>query len=558
MLYDDDIVIKDEEVKLDLNGKDVSTILGLDDIKQMNKQSVNHYEVDLDLYDDIYNSSPVIRRSVEEGNKSLGVFDKLNKDLFLGLYKGKTEIVKESTMTKSTVINNMLMKDIVKNDDFLNLRKNCRLDEFNSMLGTEALNKGTIELIEDWKEEIKSQLIEKGLDENSLDCLQQLSDQEDELIKNLDALQTTQEMKDSLNPDDKDALDKLNKIEEIYKDKIQENKNNLNNLGNQMDQVMTSVPNLVPSLKSKFENLLQRTNSDISDIIEELEGWGFEDGTNGRISYAEKKQAIERIRKSEKLKKLTDKIGKFRDSALACQKRKSNDTATAIKSVTIGGNINRTLPSEKMKLCNEVTKKDFIRKMTQKELLEYKLISHNEKCKGPIVCCIDTSGSMSGSREMWSKAVAIAMLEIAHNQKRDFAGILFSHRVNDEDVIIIDKDKIEPQKVLDLAESFDGGGTDFEIPLDKAMKIINDQKFKKADIIFLTDGECDLSSYFLSEFKKQKEDKDVNVFSILINTGKRVSDSTLKLFSDKIITLAQLRDLDNANSDVVKEIFSLV
>ena len=557
MLYDD-IVIKDEEVKLDLNGKDVATILGLDDIKQMNKQSVNHYEVDLDLYDDIYNSSPVIRRSVEEGNKSLGVFDKLNKDLFLGLYKGKAEIVKESTMTKSTVINNMLMKDIVKNDDFLNLRKNCRLDEFNSMLGTEALNKGTMELIENWKEEIKSQLIEKGLDENSLDCLQQLSDQEDELIKNLDALQTTQEMKDSLNPDDKDALDKLNKIEEIYKDKIQENKNNLNNLGNQMDQVMVSVPNLVPSLKSKFENLLQRTNSDISDIIEELEGWGFEDGTNGRISYAEKKQAIERIRKSEKLKKLTDKIGKFRDSALACQKRKSNDTATAIKSVTIGGNINRTLPSEKMKLCNEVTKKDFIRKMTQKELLEYKLISHNEKCKGPIVCCIDTSGSMNGSREMWSKAVAIAMLEIAHNQKRDFAGILFSHSVNDKDVIIIDKDKIEPQKVLDLAESFDGGGTDFEIPLDKAMKIINDQKFKKADIIFITDGECDLSSCFLSEFKKQKEDKDVNVFSILINTGKRVSDSTLKLFSDKIITLAQLRDLDNANSDVVKEIFSLV
>ena len=97
--------------------------------------------------------------------------------------------------------------------------------------------------------------------------------------------------------------------------------------------------------------------------------------------------------------------------------------------------------------------------------MEYKLNSNNEKCKGPIVCCIDTSGSMSGNREMWSKAVAIAMLEIAHNQKRDFAGILFSNKVSFNSPIIIPKDNIEPNKVLELAESFSGGGTDFEEPL---------------------------------------------------------------------------------------------
>ena len=461
----DDIVIKDEEIKLNMNGKDVATILDLDNIKQMNKQSIDHYEIDLDIYDDIYNCSSTIQNSVKEGNKSLGVFDKLNKDLFLGLYKGKAEIVKESSMMKSTVINNMLMKDIVKNKDFLNLRKNCRLDEFNAMMGTEVLNKGTIELIEDWKTEIQQQLQDKGLDIDSLDKLKELSDAEDTLMDSMDALQTTQELKDSLNPNDTNAKDKLDKIEQIYKDRINNAKNNINSLSGEIDQLMKSVPNLVPSLYSKFERLLSNTNAEMSSIINELEQWGFEEGENGRISFAEKKSAIEKIRNSAKLKKLTDKIGKFRDSALACQKRKSNNVSTSIKSVTIGGNINRTLPSEKMKLCNEVTKKDFIRKMTQKELMEYKLNSNNEKCKGPIVCCIDTSGSMNGNREMWSKAVAIAMLEIAHNQKRDFAGILFSNKVSFNSPIIIPKDSIEPNKVLELAESFSGGGTDFEEPL---------------------------------------------------------------------------------------------
>ena len=46
--------------------------------------------------------------------------------------------------------------------------------------------------------------------------------------------------------------------------------------------------------------------------------------------------------------------------------------------------------------------------------------------------------------------------------------------------------------------------------------------------------------------------------SILINAGSRVSDKTLKKFSDKVITLDKLSDLTSANSDVAHEIFSSV
>lgn len=82
-----------------------------------------------------------------------------------------------------------------------------------------------------------------------------------------------------------------------------------------------------------------------------------------------------------------------------------------------------------------------------------------------MVICIDMSSSMKGIKEKWSKAVAIALLEIAQQQKRNFAAILFNEDATEP--IIIEKDKKEPEKILDIAERFDGGGTLFETPLQR-------------------------------------------------------------------------------------------
>lgn len=551
-MFENDIVIKDEEQSnINYSGQTIQEVLNLDKEQELNTQSVDHYEVDLDLYDDMYNSSPVIQDTVENGMKVLGVYDKLNKDLFLSLYKYKAEIVKESTMQKSTLINNKLMKDIVKNPDFIDLRKKCKMDEFSSLIGTEALNENTIDKITEWKEEIKKRLEERNIDSSALDSLQQLSEQEDSLIKAKDNLETVKDMIDSLG--DTKQLDQL---QQMYQDQIDSLSEQVTKGGQAIDELLAKAPEVITTLQDKYQQIIEETNDYMTDVVSDLEQWGFDNGTQIRVSFQEKRRAVERIRRSEKLKKLTNMIGKFRNTALKVQKRKSNSVKNSIKSVTTGGDLQRSLPSEKMQLCNPITKKNFLRKWNQNQLMQYKMISNSEKARGPIVCCIDTSGSMNGARETWSKAVAIAMLEIAHSQHRDFACILFDN--NAQEPIIIAKDKLEPEKVVDIAEIFTYGGTNFEKPLKKAMEVIENQKFKKADILFITDGECNVNDSFLRKFNAVKDEKDFSVMSVLINTGRgSVSYGSLNKFSDKVILLSDLKDLKDDKSNLMKDIFSI-
>jgi len=104
------------------------------------------------------------------------------------------------------------------------------------------------------------------------------------------------------------------------------------------------------------------------------------------------------------------------------------------------------------------------------------------------------------------------------------------------------------ERVMDLAEFFPGGGTDFEKPLDAALECLKKSRYKKGDIVFITDGECQVSGDWAEGFCKEKERLGFSLFSILIDVGPS-SLGTLKEFSDRITTIKQL------TGDEVKDIF---
>ncbi len=51
------------------------------------------------------------------------------------------------------------------------------------------------------------------------------------------------------------------------------------------------------------------------------------------------------------------------------------------------------------------------------------------------------------------------------------------------------------------AETFLDGGTDFHTPLNEALRLIQEDGFENADIVFITDGECDLSENYIEELR---------------------------------------------------------
>jgi len=244
-------------------------------------------------------------------------------------------------------------------------------------------------------------------------------------------------------------------------------------------------------------------------------------------------------------------VGRMKFHALALRKKVFERSSEEILEVERGNSLNRLLPHELMTLHHRVLRKDFHRRLLDQELLQYSLRGIEEKGKGPMVVCLDGSSSMAGEKEIWSKAVTLTLLEIARRQRRLFRSICFSSEDTPLQVLDLNPKErygVEMERVMDLAEYFPGGGTDFEKPLDAALECLKKSRYKEGDIVFITDGECQVSGDWAESFCKEKERLGFSLFSILIDVGPS-SLGTLKEFSDRITTIKQL------TSDEAKDIF---
>ena len=232
----------------------------------------------------------------------------------------------------------------------------------------------------------------------------------------------------------------------------------------------------------------------------------------------------------------------MKSHALALRKRTFERANEELYSVEQGGALEHLLPQELVALRHPLRRRDFQRRLLENELLQYSLRGMEEKRKGPVVVCLDGSSSMSGDKELWSKAVTLTLLELTRRQRRPFRSIGFSSR--DTALHVLDLTtrrgaEVEPDKLMDLAEHFPGGGTDFEKPLDAALECLKKSRYKKGDIVFITDGECQVSAEWSERFLREKERLSFSLFSILIDVGSS-SAGALKEFSDRITSISQL------------------
>ena len=538
------------EKAANMKGKTVQEIMGLKNRREQIGYSYNaleHYDIDIEIYEDIVAKSPVMQQTLEEGEALIPTFKYLHQDIFLSLYKYKATVLPETDMHISTRMNRGIIKNLINTPEYISLRQICRLDQFNAALGTEIIGKEAIEILKEALEQIKDLQKQKEAMDDLLEKEEEIDDLMEE-INNIDDLLEQAKMAGN-----SQAYAQLSSDREAKEESVAKLKALANKIAEECDDLLDE-DDLAGEVSRVMGSTLSAAGQEVAEVSALCEAWGLGGGDNCQVAFQNKKDAIETIRRSSKLNKLTDLIGKMKESAITEQKKKAKHGAVEIKSVTVGDKIQDTLPSDRMNLCNSTTKKDFYRRMTEKQLLTYSKEAHKQKNKGPIIVCVDTSGSMSGDQEIWSKALTVGVLEIAQMQKRDFACIIYSGYADEP--IIIRKDEIAPQKIIDCAERFHSGGTDFEAPLEKAIKLIEDSTFKDADILFITDGDCYVSDKFTHRYKQIKEEKDFKTLGVLVNMGRNhCSDASLKEFCDNITMVSSIADLKDGNSDANKSIF---
>jgi len=265
--------------------------------------------------------------------------------------------------------------------------------------------------------------------------------------------------------------------------------------------------------------------------------WGSEASSLKKVPPEERMKLAERLINSQKLFKLVRELGRMKRLMVSSRRERIKQQSSEVFSIETGDNLNRAIPSEMVKLSHPTLKLDFLRRFTEKQLLQYALREREEKGKGPIIVCLDLSGSMSGEKEIWAKAVALATLALAVKEKRAYELITFSEKVKMTKEF--DRDHTpDIQDVIEIAEVNYWGGTNFEHPLVYAMCTIEEKGMKKGDILFITDGEAEISHEFEKGFSEFKEKTGTKVVSVQIGGGTH----TLKKFSDKIVEVEDFFD----------------
>ena len=271
-----------------------------------------------------------------------------------------------------------------------------------------------------------------------------------------------------------------------------------------------------------------------------------EPGESGAAAEAEKIKAIQKLMKNDFTKKIMAMAGRAQSVANHEIETKCDRGDTKLVGVEMGGNLSKILPSELCfaGACPEL----FAYRMLEGQLLQYRTEGEKPMGYGPIIVCIDESGSMYGPKNMFAKALLFGMWIVANSQKRPFYVIRFAHRFQTH--------KIEKLRdIMALLDMFMNGGTDFEDPLNETIRIITDAQgtdpdMKTADLIFLTDGIGRVSKTVLEQILEKKRQLKFKILAAMVtsandmrSTDVELAKKVLKSFSDEVF------DINNIYAD---------
>ena len=148
---------------------------------------------------------------------------------------------------------------------------------------------------------------------------------------------------------------------------------------------------------------------------------------------------------------------------------------------------------------------------------------------GPIILCLDTSGSMHGAPENIAKAVVIAALRVAHEAGRGCKLIAFG---GPQELIESDlgTGAAGLQALLELMGHGFDGGTDIQTPIEQAIERVQEARWRSADLLIVSDGEFGCVPHTLARLDEARARFGLRVQGVLV--GDRETMGLLEVCDD--------------------------
>jgi uncharacterized protein with von Willebrand factor type A (vWA) domain len=164
---------------------------------------------------------------------------------------------------------------------------------------------------------------------------------------------------------------------------------------------------------------------------------------------------------------------------------------------------------------------------------------------GPILVCVDTSGSMQGGAEAVAKAVVLEAMRTAHAQRRACHVVAFG---GPEELVEMELgvDRTGIQRATDFLGKGFHGGTDICGPLERVIAKLEERRWQLADLLIATDGEFGATPDMAARLAAVKRDLGLRVQGVLIADRETVG---LLEVADSIYPVRDWRRYGGSNVD---------
>jgi uncharacterized protein with von Willebrand factor type A (vWA) domain len=270
-------------------------------------------------------------------------------------------------------------------------------------------------------------------------------------------------------------------------------------------------------------------------------------------------ELFRRVRGSEVLKKITELAGRFRRVAQSKQRLKRHGYEDMV-GVCLDDRAEAMLSEEAMLFTVPEFELDAMRRLMEHETLCHEYRTNEPVGKGPIIICVDESGSMRGAKVEAAKAFALSMAWIARRQRRWCALVAYTGAVEIKGkygpgvriLPLTENGKWNEGELLNWLEQFMGMGSDIDVPVREMPQIYTDLKAPvgATDVIFVTDAECYLPAGIVKSFNTWKKSVNARLISLVIGCS---DGASLKEVSNEVYCLKNLE----ADSEAVGACLSI-
>jgi uncharacterized protein with von Willebrand factor type A (vWA) domain len=282
-------------------------------------------------------------------------------------------------------------------------------------------------------------------------------------------------------------------------------------------------------------------------------GLGLE---NGALSTKEKIALASQVGRSRRLKQVAALCGRLTRIALHVQSTRVQYPPDEVADIKYGSDIGHVLPSELALLADPALEALFFHRYAEGQLMQYELLGNEKQGQGPIILAVDTSGSMTEAlggiaKDVWTKAMMLALMAIARLQERDMVAVLFSGSAHELTRFDFPKGRAPHQVVITAVETFFNGGTVFEPWMAAALKAVDEATFNRADVIAATDGLTSISAAAREAWQQRRAERGMRAYGILLGT--REGMHALASIADAVLTIDNLSD----DMPVLQTIFAI-